>query len=126
MRLRRLLLWSALLGASFVLHLALSWQAGRELVPQAAGEAAQLELRVGPLERPEQADNLIDLFKEITDLGTIEPIDGMKLSRNARMPKTLASSRPMSVRVTHTRIPVMAETAILMPTYFRIFSTTSV
>jgi two-component system, chemotaxis family, sensor kinase CheA len=33
-----------------------------------------VELRVGPLSNPKQADNLIDLFKEITDLGTIEAL----------------------------------------------------
>ena len=33
-----------------------------------------VELRVGPLADPAQADNLVDLFKEITDLGTIEPL----------------------------------------------------
>jgi len=33
-----------------------------------------VELRVGPLSDPAQADNLVDLFKEITDLGTIEPL----------------------------------------------------
>jgi two-component system chemotaxis sensor kinase CheA len=33
-----------------------------------------VELRVGPLNAPSEADNLIDLFKEITDLGTIEPL----------------------------------------------------
>ena len=33
-----------------------------------------VELQVGPLSNPAQADNLIDLFKEITDLGTIEPL----------------------------------------------------
>jgi len=46
----------------------------------AAGTAAPtsgqrtVELRVGPLNIPSQADNLVDLFKEITDLGTIEPL----------------------------------------------------
>lgn len=35
-----------------------------------------LEVRVGPLEDPQQADNLVELFQEIVDLGTIEPIDG--------------------------------------------------
>jgi len=35
-----------------------------------------LEVRVGPLENPQQADNLVELFQEIVDLGTIEPIDG--------------------------------------------------
>ncbi len=34
-----------------------------------------LELRVGPLDKPEDANNIVDLFKEITDLGTIEPLD---------------------------------------------------
>ncbi|WP_058087973.1 MULTISPECIES: chemotaxis protein CheA [Aquabacterium] len=33
-----------------------------------------VELRVGPLDNPSQADNLVDLFKEIVDLGTIEPL----------------------------------------------------
>ena len=33
-----------------------------------------VELRVGPLNMPEQADNLVDLFKEIADLGTIESL----------------------------------------------------
>ena len=48
--------------------------------PSSVGAAAPtsgqrtVELRVGPLGSPEQADNLIDLFKEITDLGTIEPL----------------------------------------------------
>lgn len=34
-----------------------------------------LELKVGPLDQPEQADNLAELFKEITNLGQIEPLD---------------------------------------------------
>jgi len=33
-----------------------------------------VELRVGPLTDPSQADNLVDLFKEIADLGSIEPL----------------------------------------------------
>ena len=41
-----------------------------------AQNARALELRVGPMPYTEQADNLVELFKEITDLGTIEPIDG--------------------------------------------------
>ena len=45
----------------------------------AAGAAATegqrtVELRVGPLSHPSQADNLVDLFKEIADLGTIEAL----------------------------------------------------
>jgi two-component system chemotaxis sensor kinase CheA len=38
--------------------------------------ARQLEVRVGPLPDPTQADSLVELFREISDLGTIEPIDG--------------------------------------------------
>ena len=38
--------------------------------------ARALELKVGPLEDPSLADNLVDLFREITDLGSIEPLDG--------------------------------------------------
>jgi two-component system chemotaxis sensor kinase CheA len=42
-----------------------------------------LELTVGPLPDPAQADNLVELFKEITDLGTIEPLDGGRRRRHA-------------------------------------------
>lgn len=37
--------------------------------------ARVIELRVGPLKDTAQADNLVELFKEIADLGTIEPLD---------------------------------------------------
>ncbi|UFU09264.1 chemotaxis protein CheW [Ideonella dechloratans] len=43
--------------------------------PAAPNGARAIELRVGPLEHPEQADNLAELFKEISNLGTIEPLD---------------------------------------------------
>jgi two-component system chemotaxis sensor kinase CheA len=43
--------------------------------PSVAGHARVLELRVGPLKNLTDADNLVELFKEITDLGTIEPLD---------------------------------------------------
>ena len=55
---------------------------GRESAAPASATAAPtsgqrtVELRVGPLADPSQADNLVDLFKEITNLGTIEPLDG--------------------------------------------------
>ena len=45
-------------------------------VPSGAYGLRQLELRVGPLERTDDADNLLELFREIPDLGTIEPLDG--------------------------------------------------
>ncbi|MBB5205883.1 two-component system chemotaxis sensor kinase CheA [Inhella inkyongensis] len=53
----------------------------------------QLELIVGPLSDPGQADNLVDLFKEITDLGTIESLDGGQAADGMRRFKiTTASS----------------------------------
>ena len=42
--------------------------------PAATGER-QLELTVGPLADPSVADNLLDLFKEIAELGQMEPLD---------------------------------------------------
>jgi two-component system chemotaxis sensor kinase CheA len=44
--------------------------------PPAPGGRRELELTVGPLEHPELANELADLFREITDLGLIEPLDG--------------------------------------------------
>jgi len=60
--------------------------------PAASGGARVLELRVGPLDKPEMADNLIDLFKEITDLGSIEPIDGGQASDGMRRFKITTTS----------------------------------
>ena len=52
-----------------------------------------LELTVGPLPDPEAADNLVELFKEITDLGTIEPLDAGRAADGMRRFKlTTASS----------------------------------
>lgn len=42
--------------------------------PASTAGARTVELRVGPLSDASQADNLVELFKEITDLGTIEPL----------------------------------------------------
>ncbi len=48
------------------------------IAPQAAAADGrrELELSVGPLDTPALADDLVDLFNEIADLGTIEPLDG--------------------------------------------------
>jgi two-component system chemotaxis sensor kinase CheA len=43
--------------------------------PAGRPELRALELRVGPLPDPDRANHLADLFKEIPDLGTIEPLD---------------------------------------------------
>ncbi|HZF80407.1 MAG TPA: chemotaxis protein CheW, partial [Rubrivivax sp.] len=54
--------------------------------------ARHLELTVGPLDDLSLADNLIDLFKEITDLGTIEPLDAGKAADGMRRFKVLTAS----------------------------------
>ena len=54
--------------------------------------ARELELQVGPLSDLSLADNLVDLFKEITDLGTIEPLDGGVSSDGMRRYKILTGS----------------------------------
>jgi two-component system chemotaxis sensor kinase CheA len=51
-------------------------------VPKATTRA--IELVVGPLDKPETADALSELFKEIEDLGTIEPLDGGRAADGMR------------------------------------------
>ena len=58
--------------------------------PAGAAGQRELELRVGPLTRPSDANGLLDLFREIADLGRIEPLpdaDGLR-----RFKVTTASS----------------------------------
>jgi two-component system, chemotaxis family, sensor kinase CheA len=54
--------------------------------------ARELEVRVGPLKDPAQANNLIELFSEITDLGTIEAIDGGQASDGMRRFRVVTTS----------------------------------
>ncbi|AKJ31030.1 chemotaxis protein CheA [Caldimonas brevitalea] len=61
-------------------------------VPAAAAGPRTLELTVGPLSDPSQANNLLDLFKEITDLGTIEPLDGGQAEAGMRRFKVVTQS----------------------------------
>ena len=56
------------------------------------GQAREVELRVGPLADPARADNLVELFKEITDLGTIEAIDGGQASDGMRRFRIITTS----------------------------------
>ncbi len=60
--------------------------------PPAPKGARQLELTVGPLQDPALADNLVDLFKEITDLGTIEPLDAGRPADGMRRFKVVTAS----------------------------------
>lgn len=51
-----------------------------------------VELRVGPLNDPSQADNLIDLFKEIPDLGTMEALPDESSAPGIRRFKVVTST----------------------------------
>ncbi len=62
------------------------------LAAPAADGKRSLELRVGPLANVADADNLVDLFKEIVDLGTIEPIDGGAATEGVRRFKVVTAS----------------------------------
>jgi two-component system chemotaxis sensor kinase CheA len=50
----------------------------------AATGARELELTLGPLPDLAAADSVVALFKEITDLGTIEPMDGGRAEEGVR------------------------------------------
>ena len=65
---------------------------GTPAAAKADGALRQLELTVGPLERPADADNLAELFREITELGTIEPLDGGLAADGMRRFKILTTS----------------------------------
>jgi len=60
--------------------------------PATGTPARELEARIGPLKDPSQANNLIELFKEITDLGTIEAIDGGQASDGMRRFRIITTS----------------------------------
>ncbi len=61
--------------------------------PASAGKAVRaVELRVGPLPDPSQADNLLELFHEIVDLGAIEPLDGGQAIEGMRRFKITTTS----------------------------------
>ncbi len=51
-----------------------------------------LELRVGPLTDPKQANSLVELFSEVIDLGRIEPIDGGQAADSMRRFKVTTTS----------------------------------
>lgn len=60
--------------------------------PGKDGAARLIELRVGPMDNPDQANNILDLFKEITDLGTIEPLDNGMAADGVRRFKVCTTS----------------------------------
>ncbi|MEK8048960.1 chemotaxis protein CheW [Ideonella sp. DXS22W] len=58
----------------------------------AANLLRTLELRVGSLPDPSMADNLVELFKEIDGLGTIEPLDAGRSADGMRRFKIVTTS----------------------------------
>ena len=66
--------------------------AGPAPEPAAPVGTRVLELTVGPLDDPSTADNLVELFKEITDLGTIEPLDAGRAADGMRRFKVVTTS----------------------------------
>ena len=66
--------------------------AAKPASPPARPGLRLLELTVGPLSDPSTADNLVDLFKELTDLGTIEPLDAGRAADGMRRFKVATAS----------------------------------
>lgn len=65
-----------------------------EVAVPTSGERT-LEMKVGPLENPEIADNLLDLFKEIAGLGTLEAVakkEGSDTTRSFKLHTTADQS----------------------------------
>jgi two-component system chemotaxis sensor kinase CheA len=62
------------------------------IVPPKKPGVRLLELTVGPLQDASHADNLVDLFKEITDLGTIEALAGGRSEDGMRRFKVATTS----------------------------------
>ena len=60
--------------------------------PLAAPATRTLELRVGPLDNPATAQDVVDVFAEIDGLGTIEPIDGGEAADGMRRFKVTTDS----------------------------------
>ena len=58
----------------------------------AAPVLRQLELRLGPIESPQAVDNVVEMFGEIPDLGTIEPLDAGHAAEGMRRFKVTTAS----------------------------------
>jgi two-component system, chemotaxis family, sensor kinase CheA len=60
--------------------------------PAGRPQTRALELRVGPLPDVSVAEALVDLFKEITDLGSIEPLDAGRAEDGVRRFKVITAT----------------------------------
>jgi two-component system, chemotaxis family, sensor kinase CheA len=63
-----------------------------EAAPELPNGKRVLELMVGPLLVTAQADSLVELFSEIVDLGSIEPLDGGQAADGMRRFKIVTTS----------------------------------
>ena len=79
-------------GGAAPVHIAAPRPSPAPVAAVPANIVRELELVVGPLDMPEHADNLIDLFKEIVDLGVIEPLDGGQAADGMRRFRVVTTS----------------------------------
>ena len=59
--------------------------------PKSAGGQRKLEIHVGPLDHPEQADAIVDLFRDIVGLGTIQTVPTDDTSKRVFAVETTSS-----------------------------------
>src|SRR6218665_2890785 len=69
--------------------------ARKALAPAFAGQARALEIRIGPLERPEQADAIRELFRDIPGLGSIRDLAGAPANARWFAVQTAASNEEL-------------------------------
>ena len=88
--------------------------ASPQQAPALAPGMRELELLVGPLHDIALANNLIELFREIVDLGTIEPLDGGQAADGMRRFKITTSCSDSDLLDLFT-FHVAREEVVLMP-----------
>src|SRR6218665_1050596 len=69
--------------------------APKALAPAFAGQARALEIRIGPLERPEQADAIRELVRDIPRLGSIRDLAGAPANARWFAVQTAASNEEL-------------------------------
>ncbi len=65
-----------------------------DAVPSATGQR-NLEIHIGPSEHPEQADAILELFRDITGLGTIQPLPTTDPSKRVFAVETSSSDNDL-------------------------------
>ena len=59
--------------------------------PKSTGGQRKLEIHIGPLDHPEQADAIVDLFRDIAGLGTIQTVPTDDTSKRVFAVETTSS-----------------------------------